>query len=213
MNILILGPQTRNQKINDFLHSHGYHVSITNEKITLAQLQQNHIDYAIINGYAPILKEPIISTYSHRIINIHPTYLPYGRGIYGNFWSFFEQTPKGVSLMFIDQGIDTGDIIARKPVHLDPYLTLQTSWQILYQEVENLFCEKWNPIAHNSIQPIPQNQLNEPGSYHSRQQSENMIARLPLKWDTPLYEIEKMGKLFKQSPEKFFQTYPILNKK
>jgi len=39
-----------------------------------------------------------------------------------NVWSFIEKTPKGVSIHYLDAGIDTGDIIAQKLVETNPIL-------------------------------------------------------------------------------------------
>ena len=37
-----------------------------------------------------------------------------------NFWPIIEKTPAGVSLHYIDSGIDTGKIISQKKVFVEP---------------------------------------------------------------------------------------------
>jgi len=44
--------------------------------------------------------------------------LPYNKGSHPNFWSFIENSPKGVSIHEIDEGIDTGKLIASKKLLL-----------------------------------------------------------------------------------------------
>ena len=47
------------------------------------------------------------------------SYLPYNRGAHPNFWSFVNNTVKGVTIHEIDQGIDTGKIILQKSIKFD----------------------------------------------------------------------------------------------
>ncbi|MCP5195806.1 MAG: formyl transferase [Gammaproteobacteria bacterium] len=208
MNILILGPFPRNQRIYDFLISQGYsNIKDTIDPVSIDFLRAHQIDFIASNGYAPIIKPDVTNEYKHKIINIHNSYLPYGRGIYGNFWSFFEGTPKGVSLSFVDEGIDTGDIITRQEITLSNQETLRTSWQILQDAVEKLFCDTWQDIADGKISPTPQRTIKELGSYHNRMVSERFISLLKEKWDTPLYIIEEMGRDFRASESDFWKKY------
>ena len=59
-------------------------------------------------------------------------------------WSFLEDTPKGVTIHYIDEGIDTGDIIVQKEVFIDEDKeTLKSSYEILNKEIQALFKENW----------------------------------------------------------------------
>ena len=49
-----------------------------------------------------------------RVVNLHIAYLPYNRGADPNLWSVLEDTPAGVSIHYVDEGVDTGDIIAQR---------------------------------------------------------------------------------------------------
>ena len=69
MKILILGPVRRNANIKNLLTSHGNDVSISTAEITLEHLIKDDTDWIVSSGYAPIIKEPIISKYKNRIIN------------------------------------------------------------------------------------------------------------------------------------------------
>jgi folate-dependent phosphoribosylglycinamide formyltransferase PurN len=193
MNILILGPESRNKYTIEFFKERGDKFSLTTEPISLGFLRENQIDYLISYGYAPILKTPVTTEYKNRIINIHPAYLPLGRGIYTNFWSFFEGRPKGVSIHFIDDGIDTGDVIARKLVEFSDGETLRTTHEKLDRAVEQLFFEVWDDIINNSYQALDQDTLITSSSYRNRTTSERFMDLLPQSWDTPVENIEKLG--------------------
>jgi len=52
-------------------------------------------------------------------INTHPSLLPYGRGKHYNFWSIVDHVPFGVSLHVVDEGVDSGDIVAQFEIPYD----------------------------------------------------------------------------------------------
>ena len=66
------------------------------------------------------------------LLTIYPTC----HGIEGqdpNLWSFIEDTPKGVTIHEIDEGIDTGDIIFQKEIVLNSNETLASSYEKLQE--------------------------------------------------------------------------------
>ncbi len=193
MKILVLGPQDRNRRIIEFLESQDNTVMRRTEEVTIDFLKENNIEFIISSGYAPIIKEPIISEYQKKIINLHNSHLPYGQGIFPNFWSFFEGTPKGVTIHFINAGIDTGEIIFQKEVPFSRDDTLKTSHDKLMEELEKLFFDKWNDLIAGNYELHSHKELKDKVRYHSRLESERFMDFLPKKWDTPVAEVEEMG--------------------
>jgi methionyl-tRNA formyltransferase len=61
-----------------------------------------------------ILRDPLLSTFEGRIINIHLGLSPYYRGAGTNFWPLVNREPElvGATIHYIDAGIDTGPILA-----------------------------------------------------------------------------------------------------
>ena len=66
--------------------------------------------------YGEILRQPVINLFPHGIANLHPSYLPYGRGAHPNAWALVTGEPAGVTLHLIDSGVDTGPILAQSAV-------------------------------------------------------------------------------------------------
>jgi len=196
MNILILGPENRNLTIIDFLKKEGNSIYLTEDKINLNFLNSHNIDYVISNGYAPIIKKEVINKYYKKIINVHPTYLPYGRGIYPLIWALLENNPIGVSLHFIDYEIDAGDIIVRKKVDLNKNLTLQDAYGILLEEANKLFVENWMNIVNKNFEPIKQTILQP---YRSRNISEKYVNIFSKLWNTKLKTIQKMNNFYRNN--------------
>ena len=61
-----------------------------------------------------LLREPLLSTFAGRIINLHLGLSPYYRGAGTNFWPLVNREPEyvGATIHYLDSGIDTGAILA-----------------------------------------------------------------------------------------------------
>ncbi len=66
--------------------------------------------------YGEILRQPLIDVFVHGIANLHPSYLPYGRGAHPNAWALANGEPAGVTLHLVDAGVDSGPILAQVAV-------------------------------------------------------------------------------------------------
>lgn len=153
MNILLLGEKSN--LLADKLINTGHNIQITCDKISLDMVQ--NYDFLISFGYRHIIKKDIINKFINRIINLHISLLPYNRGADPNFWSYIEQTPKGVTIHYIDEGLDTGDIIVQKEVQDNIETdTLKTSYDRLINEIITLFNDNIEDILKGNVQSIPQ---------------------------------------------------------
>ncbi|MCA1480765.1 formyl transferase, partial [Bradyrhizobium sp. NBAIM08] len=67
----------------------------------------------IITYGCSIIKYPLLSGFKEHIINVHLGLSPYYRGAATNFWPLVNKEPEyvGATFMYIDAGIDTGEII------------------------------------------------------------------------------------------------------
>lgn len=82
------------------------------EKAILMQLQLWDIDYIICAGYMRIIGPTLLNNYKQRIINIHPSLLPKYRGVDALGQALANHdTRLGITVHFVDEGIDTGSII------------------------------------------------------------------------------------------------------
>ena len=195
MKIQILGPTSRNNEIAKHL-SREHDVFVTEEQIGLSDLESKRINFLICNGYAPILKPPITDIFKKRIINIHPASLPNGRGIFPNFWSFFEGYPQEATIHYIDSGIDTGGVLIRESIIPAEQDTLRSILQKLMSLAERLFIDNSKEILAGNIDPIPQSSLSYQSFYHNRIISEMFIELLPDRWDTKVTDVIKMGRMY-----------------
>jgi len=119
-----------------------------------------------------MLPERIIQLPEQGCINYHPAMLPYNRGKNPNVWPIIENTPAGVSLHYIDTGIDTGDIIAQKEVKVEPTDTGETLYNKLKNVFEILFSEIWPTIKKNNVMTIKQKK--KKGTFHTSKQFQEL---------------------------------------
>lgn len=85
-----------------------------NEEVNAEVLRRWSPDYVVVFG-SSILREHIIDMFPDRIINMHLGLSPYYRGSGTNFWPLYDEKPEyvGVTIHYLDKGIDTGKIIAQ----------------------------------------------------------------------------------------------------
>ena len=164
--ILFLGYTTKKTILIPFLRKKNFFVRVHGQKLLTFRDAKSY-DLIISFGYNKILKKNILEKISRPPINLHISYLPYNKGSDPNFWSFIKETPKGVSIHEINEGIDKGGIIARKKVNfkLDNNLTFSNTYQKLIIEVQNLFKRNFKKIINNEYKLIkPKSE----GSYHKK---------------------------------------------
>jgi phosphoribosylglycinamide formyltransferase-1 len=85
------------------------------EETVIGLLKKNNVEWLFLAGYMAILSPAFIGAYKSRIINIHPSLLPQfpGKDGYGDaFRAGVEKS--GVTLHYVDEGVDTGPVIAQK---------------------------------------------------------------------------------------------------
>ena len=125
----------------------------------LKQIDEWNPDYVVLAGFLVIIPAKMVSKYSGRIINIHPSLIPSfcGTGFYG--LKVHEQVLKygvkvtGATVHYVDEGTDTGRIIAQKAVYVEEGDTPeilqrrvmeQAEWILLPQVINDLAMAKAN---------------------------------------------------------------------
>lgn len=189
MTILVLGHNST--AVAAIVRGYGDVVIENSDCIDIDYLRDNEIDFIISYGYRHIIRRPVINFLKDRIINLHISLLPWNRGADPNLWSFLENTPKGVTIHYIDEGIDTGDIIAQKPVTFnEDGETLATTYEKLQSEIIQLFAESWS--AMRQLRYIGYRQ-NGAGSYHKSSDKVRYQYLLTKGWNTPINSLVGRG--------------------
>lgn len=183
MGVLLLGPPC--QEIFGFLSLQGHHVQRMEDKINLSLIKHINPDFVVVYRYRHIITEDIIRFLDGRIVNLHISLLPWNKGADPNLWSFLENTPKGVTLHYVDKGLDTGDIIVQKEINFnDPDATLAETYAQLSESMISLLIEIWPALENGRAPRLPQM---AGGSFHRLKDKEPYMHLLQEKgWDTPV---------------------------
>lgn len=81
----------------------------------------------VVIGASPILRRHIIAIPRIGVLNAHPGLLPAYRGVDVIPWAIRNGDPVGITIHFVDPGVDTGDIVAQQTIELRPTDTLSAA--------------------------------------------------------------------------------------
>ncbi len=123
-----------------------YYFIDMNSKEFLELVKENNIDLYFMLWFPTILKKDTINSVPGGFINLHPSYLPYNKGMHPYYWSIIDETQAGVSIHFIDEKIDQGEIICQSKINTDITKTGETLYEEAESEIIKLFKENFNNI-------------------------------------------------------------------
>ena len=179
--ILLLSNNENVLELYKWLCSNNIKVFFYSLCLSYEQIENMKPDIIVSYNYNYIIKKEIIDFMNGNIINLHISLLPYNRGASPNFWSFIDDTPKGVTIHYIDKGVDTGDIIAQKELFFDETCeTFKSTYNKLNSSIKELLYEKWDDIINKRIVPIVQNGS---GSCHRIDDLKKLRERVRFNWD------------------------------
>ena len=190
--IRILGPKSRNESIRKKLCEQGFEVIVSPDPYDADSVDEFSPDIILSSGYDRLLRPKTIQKYSQRIINLHAAYLPWARGIGTTLFATILRYPYGVSVHFINEGLDTGNLIARKIVQTEQDDTLRTFYSKLLSATEDLFFESFPKIVSGQTNGVPQEELGEINTNRSRLQFESVMDICPNGYDTLIVDLEKL---------------------
>lgn len=145
------------------------------------------VDCIISYNYRHIIPAAIIHAMPKRIINLHIGYLPFCRGASPLFWGVCEAEPIGVTIHYIDEGIDTGEILVRHKVELAKDFTMQHAYDYLHIYIQTLFRTYWHLIRETI------------GTHRTKKDFENVRQILePEGWDITIEELNKRYRAYRE---------------
>ncbi len=99
---------------------------------TLSRIAALECACALSINFGYILRHEFLQMFPRGVYNLHPSLLPHGRGACPNVWAIVDRHPAGVTLHAIDDGVDTGDIIAQQEVPVADWDTGCTLYEKLH---------------------------------------------------------------------------------
>ncbi|MBL8050155.1 MAG: methionyl-tRNA formyltransferase [Anaerolineales bacterium] len=164
------------------------------------QLQTWNPDVIIVAAFGQILKKEILDLPKYGCINVHASLLPRWRGaapINAAILAGDEET--GVTIMKMDVGLDTGDMLTKKSIRLKPDDTAGSVFQTLSTLGADLLIETLPKIFEGSITPQPQ--PDEGATYAPMLKKEDG----KLNFNHSVYEIERRVRAMNPWPSAWFE--------
>ena len=121
------------------------------ERELLNQLELHAVDLIVLAGYMRIIGPTLLRAYANRILNIHPSLLPSFPGK-SSIQDAFDANEKetGVTVHFVDEGVDTGPIIAQEKVAILPEDTVDSLETRIHQVEHRLFPQVIQKVIENN---------------------------------------------------------------
>ena len=89
-------------------------------------LEEHGVELVVLAGYMHLLTERFLRRFPERIVNVHPSLLPAFPGAHAIRDAMAAGAdPTGVTVHYVDEGLDTGPVLAQEPVPLEPRATLE----------------------------------------------------------------------------------------
>jgi len=133
---------------------------------TVEQIEALRPDVGLSAFFGHILRPEIINIFPLGIVNIHPAYLPYNRGAYPNVWSIVDKTPAGVTIHYVDKGVDSGNIIDQVEIEVTPEDTGESLYDKLEKTCIELLARSWPGIAEAPAKVKADTQDSSEGTSH-----------------------------------------------
>ena len=154
------GKQMQAPPVKEFALEHGIEVvqpqSLKNNDEVLAKLKEIEPDFLVVAAYGKILPQAVLDVPKYAPVNVHFSLLPKYRGAAPVNWAVINgEKEKGVAIMLMDAGLDTGDILLVEKTEIDKKTALdiaeelsETGARLLIETLKNF----------DNIKPIKQNE-------------------------------------------------------
>lgn len=121
-------------------------------------LREINPDVIVVVAYGQILPESILNIPKYGCINVHGSLLPKYRGAAPIQWAVLDGEEKtGITTMYMEKGLDTGDMIDKAEIVLDPKETAGTLHDKLMEIGANLLLETLEKLENETAVRIKQN--------------------------------------------------------
>jgi methionyl-tRNA formyltransferase len=146
--------------VDEFCAAHSIDlvkVRNVNEEAALQAVKDHEIDWLFIIGWSQIAHPPMLAAPRRGALGMHPTLLPQGRGRAAIPWAILKGLDEtGVTLFQLDEGVDTGPIVAQERIPLSPAETATTLYERVAQAHRSLIHRAWRGLAEDRLAPRPQ---------------------------------------------------------
>ena len=155
------------QKSDVRIAAEGYGIRVaTPERIRKdealkAEMRALAPDVIVVTAFGQILPKDILEIPKYGCVNVHASLLPKYRGAAPVQWAVLNgDAETGVSIMQMDEGLDTGDVLCCEKIAIDPEETSSQLFDRVTAVGARVLCEVVPAIAAGTLKPQPQDHEN-----------------------------------------------------
>lgn len=191
----------RPSPVKQVAQAHGipvYQPEKIRQPAALATLREWTADVYVVAAFGQILPQALLDTPPHGALNVHGSLLPRWRGaapIHAAVRAGDRET--GITIMQMDAGLDTGPMLSKRAIPIQPTDTTQTLHDALAQIGAELMIETLPGYLSGAITPQPQDE--RLATYAPQIRKED--GRID--WARPADEIERLVRAFTPWPSTF----------
>ena len=169
MDVVFLGTNNYGREIYEWLCDRdGVDVrAMLTEASQLDLVAAIEPDVVVAAGFTHIVPPEVLSVPPDGCLNVHPGILPETRGYNPNVWSIVDDLPAGATVHYMDEGVDTGDVVATREVETSFADTGKDVYRRVERACVDLFREVWPAVESGTVEA--RSQADEAGSYHRKQ--------------------------------------------
>ena len=168
------------------------------------ELKKFEADIFVVAAFGQILSKEILDMPKFGCVNIHASLLPKYRGAAPINWCIINgEKETGVTIQQMNEGIDTGDILAAKSMAIAPDETAESLFDKLSRLGAELIVETLPKLERGEITPVPQD---ETLASHTKMMSKSLGR---IEWNNDAVSIERLVRGLNSWPS----AYTFWNKK
>lgn len=146
--------------VDDFCSKHKIDVvkvRHVNEPMSIQAIRSRAIDWLFIIGWSQIAGPEVLQAPRRGCLGMHPTLLPQGRGRAAIPWAILKGLDRtGVTMFKLDQGVDTGPILAQEVIPISQDETATRLYERVVQAHRTLISRIWHDLVADTIVLRPQ---------------------------------------------------------
>jgi len=203
------GKKLKQSPIKTFALEHSLKIfqpEILKDRNASIQIKNLNADLMIVTAYGLIIPKEILDSFPFGCINVHASLLPRWRGASPIQQAILSgDTQSGVTIMQMNAGLDTGDILLQTAINIDPQDTAQTLHDKLAPLGASALMQTLEKLEAQALHPVKQDVSFS--TYAKKIKKEDA----EINWQKSAIEIERQVRAFNPYPVAYTTFNELLN--
>lgn len=175
------------------IRAYGDNVKKFYKKINIRNINKINPDFIISDRYKFIINDKICQIFKNRIINLHPSFLPYCRGSHPIFFSVYKKRPIGITIHILTKKLDAGPILLQKKIKVSKNITLRDLYKKIRKEFYTLLKKNWVAIKKRKLKTSKQSgKITE---IFKKKEFKNIFVKKKYNYDMKIQDIHDQSRI------------------